>query len=117
MTEKETRLYGQFSNAELTSKNAEHFYTQDDIDFLVDTLSEAAYEAIELAAEEAARAAYLENLEREAQAVREAQRLIIENDLQKQVLSTAKRTGIKNAVITGIICFLSGFLLGMSCGK
>jgi hypothetical protein len=56
----------QFGKAELPSKNAEHFYTDSEIDLLIDDLSEAAKEAIEKAAAEAAKAAALAALEREA---------------------------------------------------
>jgi hypothetical protein len=56
---------------------------------------------VEQAAAEAARAAVLASLEREAAAIREAQRLQGEN-------SRLKQSRVKAAVITGIICFLGG---------
>ncbi|GHV93060.1 hypothetical protein AGMMS50268_35630 [Spirochaetia bacterium] len=95
----------QFGNAELPSKNAEHFYTELEVDTLIEDLTEAAEEAIERAAAEAAKAAALAGIEREAAALREAQRW--ERDYRD-----AKSRGVKNAVITGVICFFSGLVIG-----
>ena len=50
------------------------FYSDSEVNCLIDEISEAAYEAIEKAAGEAARAAFLVSVEREAAALREAQR-------------------------------------------
>ncbi|MDR0442118.1 MAG: ABC transporter permease [Treponema sp.] len=72
---------------------------------MIEEISEAAYEAIEQAASEGARAAMLASLDREVAVLQEAKRLRMEAD-------TAKKAGIKNAVITGVICFLSGFVTG-----
>jgi hypothetical protein len=72
----------------------------------------AAVEAIEQAAGEAAKAAALASLEREASlvqaqalAVQEAQRLQGENRRLKQ-------SRAKTAVITGLACFLVGLAIG-----
>jgi hypothetical protein len=90
----------------LPSKNAEHFYTESEVDTLIEDLTGAAHEAIEKAAAEAARAAVLASLEREATAIREeAQRLQGEN-------SRLKQSRIKTAVITGVICFFGGLAFG-----
>jgi hypothetical protein len=111
----------------LPRKNAEHFYTQEDIDFLVDTLSEAALAAIEQAASEAARAAMLAGLDREALllqektlAMREASlkqaealRWQLEAEQQKQEVKDTKKAGIKNAIKAGVICLLSGLAVGV----
>jgi hypothetical protein len=70
-------------------------------------------EAIEQAAGEAAKAAVLASIEREAVALREAQRWRLEADLKKQVITETKRAGTKNAVITGLICFLGGLAVGI----
>ena len=48
------------------------YYSGSDIDLLIEEIREAAYETIELAAGEAAKAALLESVEREAAALREA---------------------------------------------
>jgi hypothetical protein len=80
-------------------------YSELEVDTLIDDLSEAAKEAIEQAAAEAARTAALASLERELAAVSEAQRLQGEN-------SRLKRSKVKTAVITGVICFFGGLAAG-----
>jgi hypothetical protein len=90
-----------------------------ELDTLIDEISEAALEAIEQAAGEAAKAAVLEMLEREAAALREAtrqhaeaQRWRIEANLQAQAVTQAKRKGIKTTFIAGISCLLGGLIVG-----
>jgi hypothetical protein len=75
------------------------------VDTLIEDLSEAAEEAIERAAGEVARAAALASLEREVAAIREAARLREEN-------SGLKRGKVKTAVVTGVICFFGGLVVG-----
>jgi hypothetical protein len=89
----------------LPGKNAEHFYTEYEVDTLIEDLTGAAVEAIEQAAAEAARAAVLASLEREAAVIREAQRLQEENGRLKQ-------SRAKTAVVTGAICFFGGLAVG-----
>ena len=84
------------------------------LDSLIDDISEAAYEAIEQAAAEAARAAALAALEREAAALREAQRWRIEADLRQQIIIETRRAGTKNAIIAGSVCFILGLVFGVS---
>jgi hypothetical protein len=72
---------------------------------LIDDLSLAAREAIERAAAEAARAAALASLEREAAAMAEAQRLQGEN-------SSLKQSRVTTAIVTGVICFFGGLAVG-----
>jgi hypothetical protein len=79
---------------------------------MIEELSGAAQEAIERAAGEAAKAAALAALEREASllqakelAVREAQRLQGEN-------SRLKQSRVKTAVVTGAVCFFGGLTIG-----
>ena len=91
------------------------------MDLLIDNISEAAYEAIEMAAAEAARAAALAALEREAAALREAarreaeaQRWRREAEANLQAIAEAKRAGRKNAVIAGLVCFLGGLAFGIT---
>jgi len=79
-----------------------------EIDLLIDEISEAAIEAIEQAAAEAARAAALASIEREAAALREAQRWRLEAE-------NARRNGIKNAILAGVIFFVGGLAVGV-CG-
>jgi hypothetical protein len=89
----------------LPGKNAEHFYTESEVNTLIEDLTVAAKEAIEQAAAEAARAAALASLEREAAAIRETQRLQGENSLLKQ-------SRVKTAVVTGVVCFFGGLAVG-----
>jgi hypothetical protein len=75
------------------------------VDTLIEELTGAAENAIEQAAVEAARAATLASLEREATAIRETARLHSEN-------SRLKQSRVKTAVVTGLICFLGGMVTG-----
>jgi hypothetical protein len=95
----------QSGEAGLPGKNAEHFYTESEVDTLIEDLTGAAHEAIEQAAAEAARAAALASLEREMAAMAEAQRLQGEN-------SRLKQSRVKTAVVTGVICFFGGLAVG-----
>ena len=81
-------------------------YSDYEIDLLIDDVSRAALEAIEQAAGEAAKAEALAMLEREAAALREAQRWRIEAE-------AVKSSGVKNAVLVGVICFLGGLVVGI----
>jgi hypothetical protein len=75
------------------------------LDLLIEDLTGAAEEAIEKAAAEAAKAATLASLEREAVAIREAQYLQGEN-------SRLKQSRVKTAVVTGVVCFFGGLAFG-----
>jgi lipoate synthase len=86
------------------------FYSDLEVELLIEDLTEAAHEAIELAASEAARAAFLESLERETTAIREAANYRIE-------VQELRRTGVRNTVVTGIICFLGGLVTGLLINK
>jgi hypothetical protein len=80
-------------------------YSEYEVDTLIEDLTEAAVVAIEQAAGEAAKAAALASLEREAAAVREARRLQGEN-------SRLKHDRVKTAVVTGLVCFFGGIAIG-----
>jgi len=80
---------------------------------LIDDISEAAYEAIEQAAGEAARAAVLAMLEREAAALREASRWRLEAQNNFQAINEAKKAGRKNTVLAALIGILGGLALGV----
>jgi membrane protein involved in colicin uptake len=95
----------QSGEAGLPGKNAEHFYTEYEVDTLIEDLTGAAHEAIEKAAAEAARAAALASVDREMAAMAEAQRLHHEN-------SRLKQSRVKTAVVTGVICFFGGLAVG-----
>jgi hypothetical protein len=79
-----------------------------ELDLLIDDLTAAAEEAIEQAAAEAARAAMLASLDREMAAVRETRRLLEEN-------GALRKSRVKAAVITGVVCFFGGLVAG-ACG-
>jgi hypothetical protein len=95
------------------NENETRRYSGSEVEILIDEISQAALEAIEQAAGEAAKAAVLASLEREAAALREAQRWRIEAELRQQVITETKKAGTKNAVIAGLVCFLGGLAVGI----
>jgi uncharacterized protein with von Willebrand factor type A (vWA) domain len=97
----------------MPGKNAERFYTDSEIDLLIEEITEAAHEAIEHAASEAAKAAALTALEREVAIMREAQRLRREAELLNQEIVQAKRTGRKNTLLAALIGILGGLAIGV----
>ena len=100
MSEKETRLY---SDSEIES--------------LIDEISAAALEAIEQAAGEAAKAAILSVIEREAEALREAEKWRIQADINALAVKEVKKSGVKNTVIAALIGILGGFAVGFAVSK
>ncbi len=95
-------------------------YSEYEIDLLIDALTEAAHEEIQKAAAEAAKEAVLSVIEREAAAMREATlqqaealHWRLEAERQVKLVKETKRTGIKNAIITGAACLLCGFAIGL----
>jgi membrane protein involved in colicin uptake len=96
-----------------SGENETRRFSDSEIDLLIDDLTVAAEEAIEQAAAEAAKAAALASLEREAAAMREAARRQAEAERWRSEAAAAKRKGIKNAVLTGVICLLSGLAVGV----
>jgi len=96
-----------------SSESGTRLYTDSEIDLLIDEISEAALEAIEQAAAEAARAAALAALEREAAALREAAHQQAEALRWQMEAETAKQRGIRNMIITGLICLASGLVAGL----
>jgi hypothetical protein len=85
-------------------------YSGSEVDKLIEELSEAAEEAIERAAAEAAKAAVLAGLEREAEALREMKRW-------KNEAERLKQAQVKNYVLTGVICFLGGLVIGITINR
>jgi hypothetical protein len=100
-------VYGEqrMTQRPISGESGMRLYSDSEVDTLIEDLTGAAYEAIERAAGEAARATTLAALEREAAAIREAARLREEN-------SSLKRGKVKTAVVTGVICFLGGLVIG-----
>ena len=95
------------------------FYSDSEIDWLIDELSKAAKEAVEKAAAEAAKAATLAAVEREGAALREAAqreevafRWRMEAEANMKGINEAKRKGMKNAFLAGAICLIGGFVAG-----
>jgi len=82
------------------------------VDLLIDSISEIAIEAIEQAAAEAARAAFLAALEREAALLREAERWRREAEQYQLTLRQTQRNGWRNMLIMGLSCLVGGFVLG-----
>jgi len=89
-------------------------YSDYEIDILIDDITEAALEAIEQAAGEAAKAAALSMLEREAAALREASRWRIEADKNLLEIQAVKKEGRKNILLAAVIGILGGLVLGVS---
>ena len=90
------------------------------MDWLIDEISAAAYEAIERAAAESAKAATLAGLEREAAILREvtliqadAQFWRVQAQTNLAAIDVAKKTGVKNAIITGAVCLFGGLIIGV----
>lgn len=83
------------------------FYTSSEVDTLIDDLTEAANEAIKRAAGEAARAAFMTSVEREAEALREALRW-------RNEAETIRMAGIRNNFLIYAICFAGGLVVGVT---
>ena len=84
------------------------------MDILIGEISEAAYEAIEQAASESARAAILANLEREAAVLRELQRWRLEAELRQLALTKARQAGRKNTFLAAAFGIFGGLALGVT---
>ena len=93
------------------------YYSDLEIDFLIDEIREAAREAIERAAGEAARAAFLESVEREAAALREAARWRLQARANALALDETRRAGRKNAVVAGAAGLVGGFVFGFAVSR
>ena len=85
------------------------FWSDLEVELLIDEISEAALEAIEQAAGEAARAAVLAMLEREAAALRESQHWRLEAEMNLQAI----QAGRKNTVLAVLIGVLGGLAVGV----
>jgi len=95
-------------------------YSDLEVNTLIDEVSQAALEAIEQAAGEAAQAAVLSVIEREAAALREAafqqaeaQQWRIQAEINALAVKEAKKKGTKNTIIAGLVCFLGGITTGI----
>ena len=88
-------------------------YSDLEVDLLIDDLTEAALEAIEQAAGEAAKAAVLAMLEREAIALREAQRWKLEAENNLIEITQIKKAGRKNTIIGVLLGIFGGLVVGL----
>jgi len=95
------------------SESETRYYTDLEVDLLIDDLTVIALEAIEQAAGEAARAAFLQSLEREAEAMREAAQQQAEVHRLRNEAEILRRAGIKNNVLIGVLCFVGGLVVGV----
>ena len=102
------------------SENGTRLYSGSEVELLIDEVSQAALEAIEQAAGEAAKAAVLSVIEREAlllqakaEALREAQKWRTQAEINAMAVKEAKKNGTKNAIITGLVCLLGGLVIGV----
>ncbi|WP_461257725.1 ABC transporter permease [Treponema sp. R80B11-R83G3] len=84
---------------------------------MIDEVSAAALEAIEKAAGEAAKAAVLSVIEREAAALHEAEKWRIQADINALKVKETKKAGIQFSIITGLVCLLGGFAVGLSINR
>ena len=96
-----------------SNENETRYYSDSEIDSLINEISEVAVEAIEKAAAEAAKAATLAAIEREAAAMREAARQQSEAIRWQAETKLAKKTGRKNTVIAAVIGILGGLAIGV----
>ena len=83
------------------------------MEILIDDLTSAAHEAIEQAAAESARAASIALLEQEAKALAVQATLRFEAERWKNETAAAKKAGVWNAIITGVVCFFGGLVIGI----
>ena len=94
------------------NESGTRLYTDLEIDLLIDEMSAIALEAIEKAAAEAAKAAALAGVEREAAALHEAHRWRLEAEANLQVIRQTRRAGVRNAAIAGLVGLLGGLVTG-----
>ena len=90
------------------------FWSDLEVELMIDEISEAAIEAIEQAAGEAARAMALSMLEREAAMLRELQRWQFEAESYQIKIKQTQRNGWRNMLIAGLSCLAAGFVLGFT---
>jgi hypothetical protein len=84
------------------------------VDCLIGEISEAALEAIEQAAGEAAKAAVLSMIEREATMFQEVQHWRLEAEKLSQEITQTRGTGRKNTVLGIVLGILGGLAVGVT---
>ena len=96
------------------SESVMRFYSDLEVELLIDDLTVAVLEAIEQAAGEAARAAFIASLEREAAALREVANQQAEALRWRNEAEIIRRAGIKNTVLAAVIGILGGLAVGVA---
>jgi hypothetical protein len=89
------------------NESGTRLYSDSEVEFLIEEISSAALEAIGQAAGEATKAAVLSVIEREAQ------KWCIQAEINALAVTEAKKAGIKNAVLAGVICLFGGLAVGI----
>ena len=89
------------------------FWSDLEVELMIDEISEAALEAIEQAAGEAAKAAVIAMLEREAAALREATHWRMEAEANLLAITLTKQEGRKNTVLGVVMGILGGLAFGV----
>jgi hypothetical protein len=112
LSENGTRQSGASGNMEAGSNTAPYCYTEAEVDTLIEELSQAALESIEEAAAKAAKAAALASIEREAKALADRNAALALAAQWEGACKDVKTRGVKNAVITGLVCFFGGLAIG-----
>jgi hypothetical protein len=87
-------------------------WSDSEVDGLIEELTAAANEAVEKAAAEAAKAAVLASLEREAAVLREKALSVAEAEKWKGDYMRVKADRVKSVVLAGLIGFVSGAAVG-----
>jgi hypothetical protein len=88
------------------------FYSDSEVDLLIEEISSIALEAIERAATEAAKAAALAAIEREAAAMREAERWRRQAEINLLEIQAVRSAGRKNFLLAALLGTLGGLVIG-----
>ncbi len=111
-----TPLFGEqlTEQSEISSGSETIYFTDSEVESLIDDISVAAKEAIEQAGADAAKAAALAALKRQAELLQEKAEAMREAERWKIEAETIKVNSRKNVVIGVIAGLLSGLALGIT---
>jgi hypothetical protein len=96
----------------ISTETLMRYYSDLEIELLIEEITQAAHEAIEQAASEAVKAALLTSLEREVAIMREVQRWRLEAEANYLAFNEVKRAGRKNTMLAALIGIVSGLVIG-----